>query len=133
MKRAHVLGPVSLLVIALIILPACNSLNPACGSARPRPIIGSLSVTTVPFTQVQQSFVLDVYGAQFDSSSVGQINGTSVTTLVISSTHLQATLTSSVISGPGTFNVTVNTPSGNTGNLGCTSGGTTAALVLTVT
>jgi hypothetical protein len=29
--------------------------------------------------------------------------------------------------------VTVNTPSGNTGDLGCTSGGTSAALILTIT
>jgi hypothetical protein len=29
--------------------------------------------------------------------------------------------------------VTVNTPSGNSGDLGCTSGGTSTALVLTIT
>jgi hypothetical protein len=28
--------------------------------------------------------------------------------------------------------VTVNTPSGNSGDLGCTSGGTSGALVLTI-
>jgi hypothetical protein len=29
--------------------------------------------------------------------------------------------------------VTVNTPSGNSGNLGCSSGGTSSALTLTIT
>ena len=61
------------------------------------------------------------------------VNGTALATTVISSTQLQVTLDSSVISGPGAENVTVNTPSGTTGNLGCTSGGTTSALVLTIT
>src|SRR5208337_5563727 len=37
------------------------------------------------------------------------------------------------ISTPGTASVTVNTPSGNSGDLGCTSGGTSSALVLTIT
>jgi hypothetical protein len=37
-----------------------------------------------------------------------------------------------VISAPGTAKVTVNTPSGNSGSLGCTSGGTSHALVLTI-
>lgn len=134
MKRAGVvLGLFSLLVLALTVFQACNALNPACGSARPKPIIGSLSATTVPFAEVQQGFVLDVYGAQFDSSSVGMVNGTALSTTVISSTQLQVTLNGSVISGPGTENVTVNTPSGTTGNLGCTSGGTTSTLVLTIT
>jgi hypothetical protein len=61
------------------------------------------------------------------------INGTTLSTLVTSSQHLQATITTAVISAPGTASVTVNTPSGNSGNLGCTSGGTSRALVLTIT
>jgi len=134
MKPASVfLGSFSLLVLGMMVLQACNTLNPACGSARPRPIIGSLSATTVAFAEVQQGFALDVYGAQFVSSSLGMVNGTALATTVISSTQLQVTLDSSVISGPGAENVTVNTPSGTTGNLGCTSGGTTSALVLTIT
>ncbi|MGB6802796.1 MAG: hypothetical protein WBE31_11030, partial [Candidatus Sulfotelmatobacter sp.] len=61
------------------------------------------------------------------------INGTKLSTVVTSSTQLQATLTTAVISAFGTAEVAVNTPSGNTGDLGCTSGGTSASLVLTIT
>ncbi|MGA7319813.1 MAG: hypothetical protein WBW98_04840 [Candidatus Sulfotelmatobacter sp.] len=86
-------------------------------------------------SQVQQpqGFVLVVYGSQFVSSSVGVINGTALSTVVTSSTQMQVTLTTAVISAPGTASVTVNTPSGNSGDLGCTSGGTSSALVLTIT
>ncbi len=127
--------PLSALLLALLVFQACNALNPACGSARPAPIIGSLSASTVMLSQVQQpqGFVLVVYGSQFVSSSVGVINGTALSTVVTSSTQLQVTLTTAVISAPGTASVTVNTPSGNSGDLGCTSGGTSSALVLTIT
>lgn len=127
--------PLSALLLALLVFQACNALNPACGSARPAPIIGSLSASTITLSQVQQpqGFVLVVYGSQFVSSSVGVINGTALSTVVTSSTQLQVTLTTAVISAPGTASVTVNTPSGNSGDLGCTSGGTSSALVLTIT
>jgi len=129
------LRPLSALLLALLVFQACNALNPACGSARPAPIIGSLSASTITLSQVQQpqGFVLVVYGSQFVSSSVGVINGTALSTVVTSSTQLQVTLTTAVISAPGTASVTVNTPSGNSGDLGCTSGGTSSALVLTIT
>lgn len=127
------LRPLTALLLACLILQACNSLNPLCGSSRPAPIIGSLSVTTLTLADIQPGFVLDVYGAEFVSASVVVINGMPLTTLVVSSTHLQATLTTTVISAAGTASVTVNTPSGNSGNLGCTSGGTSSALVLTIT
>jgi hypothetical protein len=121
------------LLLALLVFQACNALNPACGSARPAPTIASLSASTITLAQVQQGFVLTVNGSQFVSSTVGEINGTTLSTLVTSSTQLQFTVTSAVISTPGTASVTVNTPSGNTGDLGCTSGGTSSALVLTIT
>jgi hypothetical protein len=121
------------LVLASIVFQSCNSVNPLCGSARPAPIIGSLSATTITFAEVQEGFVLNVYGAQFVSSSVVVVNGTNLVTVVTSSTQLQATITTAAISAPGTANVTVNTPSGNSGDLGCSSGGTSSALVLTIT
>jgi hypothetical protein len=121
-------------VLALLVFQACNALNPACGSARPAPTIASLSASTITLAQVQQQgFVLTVTGSNFVSSSVGVINGTAVSTLVTSSTQLQMTITSAVISAAGTASVTVNTPSGTSGDLGCTSGGTSSALVLTIT
>jgi hypothetical protein len=125
--------PLSALLLASLVFQACNALNPLCGSARPAPIIGSLSASTITFAEVQPGFVLNVYGAQFVSSSVVVINGTALSTVVTSSTQLQVTITTAVISAPGTANVTVNTPSGNAGDLGCISGGTSSALVLTIT
>jgi hypothetical protein len=134
MKKINAcLRPVGAIVLGLLVFQGCNALNPLCGSARSSPIIGSLSPTTVTFAQVQQGFLLTVNGSQFVSSSVVLINGTALSTTATSSLQLQATVTTAVISAPGTANVTVNTPSGNSGDLGCTSGGTSRALVLTIT
>jgi|SRR5580704_16239627 hypothetical protein len=134
MQRIRVLSPSrSALLFLLLIFPGCNSLNPLCGSARPAPIISALSDDTITFAQVQQGFVLVVNGSQFVSSSVVVINGTAVSTLVLSSQQLQVTITTTQVSGTGTANVAVNTPSGNTGYVGCTSGGTSQSLVLTIT
>ena len=134
MKRvSFLLRRLSLLVLALLVFQACNALNPLCGSARPTPIIGSLSTNTITFAQVQQSFALTVNGSQFVSASVGLINGVAQSTSVISSTQLKITITTTAISAPGTAKVQVQTPSGNSGSLGCTSGGTSQALVLTIT
>ena len=121
------------LLLALLLLPGCQALNPLCGSARPAPSIGSLSVTTITFAEVQQGFLLSVKGNNFVSSSVVVINGTTVSTTVKSSQQLQVTITTALIAGPGNASVTVNTPSGNSGDLGCTSGGTSSALQLTIT
>ena len=127
------LRPLSALLFALLMFQGCNALNPLCGSARPAPVIGSLSASTITFAEVQQGFLLTVNGSHFVSSSVVVINGMTLSTKVTSSQQLQATITTAVISAPGTASVTVNTPSGNSGDLGCTSGGTSRALVLTVT
>lgn len=133
MKRVSAfLGLLGALVLASLVLQACNALNPACGSARPAPGISSLSDSTVNFSDVQQGFVLVVNGSHFVSSTVGVVNGISLSTLVTSSTQLQITIDTSVISAPGTASVTVNTPAGNTSHLGCDSGGTSSALILTV-
>jgi hypothetical protein len=61
------------------------------------------------------------------------INGVTLTTQVLSSQQAQVTVGTTMISAPGTASVTVNTPAGNTGNLGCSSGGTSHALTLTIT
>jgi hypothetical protein len=124
--------PILLLAILLLILPACNALNPLCGSSRPAPTISSLSDTTTTFSQVQQGFPLTVIGTQFVSSTVVLVNGTTLSTQVVNSDQLQVTITTAVVSGPGSESITVNTPSGNTGYAGCDSGGTSKALILTV-
>ena len=125
--------PSWLLLLALLALPGCSALNPLCGSSRPAPVIGSLSASTVTVAQVQQGFLLTVSGKEFVSSSVVIINNTKLATNVQSSRQLQVTLPTDLISGPGTANITINTPSGNSGYLGCSSGGTSSALTLTIT
>jgi hypothetical protein len=121
------------MVLALLLLTSCNALNPLCTSSRPAPVMGSLSASTITFAQVQQGFVLTVTGKEFVSSTVVIINGTTLNTTVLSSQSLQVTLSPDLISGPGSASVTINTPSGNSGYLGCTSGGTSSALTLTIT
>jgi hypothetical protein len=37
-----------------------------------------------------------------------------------------------MVSAPGSFNIAVQTPAGNTSNVGCSSGGTSSVRVLTV-
>ena len=120
-------------VVGLLSLPGCSALNPLCGSSRPVPVISYLSPATIQFSQVQQGAVLTVNGSDFVSASVVVINGTTVVTSVVSSQELQVTLTTALITGPGTENVEVNTPSGNSGDVGCKSGGTSGSLVLTIT
>ncbi len=77
--------------------------------------------------------MLTVNGSDLLASSVVVINGTTVATLVLSSKQVAVTLTPSVISGPGTATVVVHTPGGNSSALGCSSGGTSHTLTLTVT
>jgi hypothetical protein len=125
--------PLSALFLALLILQGCNALNPLCGSARPAPSLDSLSATTITFAQVQAGFVLTLNGSDIVSSSVVVINGTTLSTQILSSKQAQVTITTTLIPAPGTANVTINTPSGNSGDLGCSSGGTSHTLVLTIT
>jgi hypothetical protein len=123
----------SLAVLAPLLLAGCNNtLNPLCGSARPVPVIGSLSPSTLTFAQVQQAPMLIVNGSNFVSASEVVINSTPLAATVVSSQQLKVKLTPDVITGPGSVKVSVLTPSGNSGDLGCTSGGTSSVLTLTV-
>jgi hypothetical protein len=120
-------------LLALFVLPGCNNtLNPLCGSARPMPQIGSLSPSTLTFSQVQQGSTLIVNGSRFVSASEVVINKTPLSATVVSDQQLKVKLSTDVISVPGSVNVLVRTPSGNSGDLGCTSGGDSSVLVLTV-
>ena len=120
-------------VLAVLFLPACgNTLNPFCTSSRPAPLIASLAPSTVAFSDVESGVMLTINGSQFVSSSQVVINGKTLGATIVSSEKLKIMLTTGVISGPGPVTVSVSTPSGNTGDLGCTSGGKSSALVLTV-
>ena len=119
-------------LVVLLLLPGCNTLNPLCGSARPVPILNSISPKTMAFSQLPPMFVITATGSEFVSSSVVVFNGATLATGVTNHSQLTATITSSMISAPGSFNVVVKTPAGNTGDVGCSSGGTSSAQVLTV-
>jgi len=121
-----------LMVLSLSILGCNNAINPFCGSARPAPLIGSISPSTVPFSQVQSGTTLTVNGSHFVSSSEVLINSVPLSATVVSDQQLNVTLNTDVINGPGQVQVEVRTPSGNTSDLGCSSGGTSSALMLTV-
>jgi hypothetical protein len=86
----------------------------------------------VTFAEVQQGVLLTVTGSDFVPASEIMVNTKALAAKALSSQQLQVTLTTDVISAPGPVNIKVFTPSGNSGNVGCSSGGTTTALVLTV-
>lgn len=123
---------VSLVALCVTVLGCNNALNPLCGSARPAPLIGSLSPSTATFDQVQSGLTLTVNGSHFVSASEVLINSTPLSATVLSDQVLTVKLTPDVISGPGKVSVEVQTPAGNTSDMGCSSGGTTSALTLTI-
>jgi len=114
-------------------LAGCGALNPFCGSARPKPVLTSLTPNPASLTQVQQGLLLTVNGSHFYSSSILLWNGVALPTTVMSSTQLQATITTTQISSPGTAQIVVHTPANLSGDLGCDSGGNSKALTFTVT
>ena len=123
----------SLLVLGTAMLSGCNNtLNPLCGSARPVPVIGSISPATMSFADVQSGTTLTVNGSHFVSSTQVVIDSTPISATVVSDSLLKVKLSTAVIPEPGQVKVMVQTPSGNSGDLGCTSGGTSSALMLTV-
>jgi hypothetical protein len=121
------------LLLATMFLAGCGALNPFCGSARPKPVLSSLAPNPASLTQVEQGLVLTVTGGPFYSSSVVLWNGAALPTTVMSATQLQATITATQISSPGTAQIVVHTPANLSGDLGCDSGGDSQALTFTVT
>jgi hypothetical protein len=132
MPSSRRIGLVSFFVVVLCSLPGCNALNPLCGSARPEPSLTSIWPDTLIFSQLPPSFVMTATGKHFVSSSTMEFNGVTLTSTVVSSTQLTATVTASAIPAPGSFTVVVKTPAGNSGALGCSSGGTSSGQTLAV-
>jgi hypothetical protein len=114
-------------------LTGCDALNPFCGSARPKPVLTSLAPNPVALSQVQQGLLLTVTGSHFYSNSIILWNGAALPTTVMSSTQMQATITTTQIASPGTAQIAVHTPANTSGDLGCDSGGNSKALTFTVT
>jgi hypothetical protein len=84
------------------------------------------------FFGVAASFVITASGSHFVAASDVVFNGAPLVTTVVSTAELTATIAASMIPAPGSFNLVVHTPGGNTGDLGCSSGGTSRGEVLTV-
>ena len=121
------------IALAAVFFTGCsNAINPFCGNSRPAPLIGSISPSTVTFAEVQQGVVLTVKGSQFVPASEIVVNGKTLAATATSAQQLQVTLNTAVITGPGAVSIAVTTPSGNSGDVGCSSGGTSSTLVLTV-
>ena len=84
------------------------------------------------FSQLPPSIVLTATSTQFVASSLVVFNGATLATSVDSSSQATVIINSSMIPAPGSFNVVVRTPAGNSDNLGCTSAGTSSVRILTV-
>jgi len=122
-----------LIALGLTLTLGCNNtLNPFCGSARPAPQIQSISPSEVTFAQIQQGVTLTVDGNEFVSASQVVINTTPLSPTVVSAKEMTVKLTTDIVTGPGKVQVMVSTPSGNSSDLGCTSGGKSSVLTLTV-
>jgi IPT/TIG domain len=120
------------LLFVVVLLTGCGVSNPFCGSARPKPVLTSLAPNPATLAQVQQGLLLTVTGSHFYASSIVVWNGAVLPTTVVSATQLQATITTTQISSPGTAQITVHTPANLAGDVGCDSGGDSKALTFTV-
>jgi hypothetical protein len=116
-----------------IFLTGCGVSNPFCGSARPVPVLSSLTPNPATFAQVQDGLLLTANGSNFYSESVIVWNGAALSTNVISSTRLQVTVTTTQMPAPGSAQIVVHTPPNLAGDLGCDSGGDSKASTFTVT
>ena len=121
------------LLLGSMLLAGCGVHNPFCGSARPKPALTSLAPNPASLAQVQQGLLLTVNGSHFYSSSIVVWNGAELPTTVVSTTQLQATITTTQMSSAGTAQIFVHTPANVSGDLGCDSGGDSTALTFTVT
>lgn len=133
MPHNRVLKSLLVLLLAIVFLAGCGSLNPLCGSARPKPVLTALAPDTATLAQIQQGFLVTINGSHFVSSSVVLWNGAAIPTVIKSSTQLQVTMTTAQIDAVGSGQIVVHTPSNLEGDLGCDSGGNSKALTFTVT
>src|SRR5277367_4025119 len=120
-------------LLGSMFLTGCGVHNPFCGSARPVPVLSGLAPNPVSFAQVQQGLVLTVNGSHFYSESIVLWDGEGLSTIVISSTELQTTVTTTQMPSPGSAQIVVHTPPNLAGDLGCDSGGDSQPSTFTVT
>ena len=132
MPRSQIQKSLLALLLGIMLLVGCGASNPFCGSARPKPVLTSLEPNPASVAQVEQGLLLTVNGSHFYSNSYLLWNGTALPITVLSSTQLQAAITTTQISSPGTAQIVVHTPANLSRDLGCDSGGNSEALTFTV-
>lgn len=132
MPRSRIQTSPFAVLLMILLLAGCNALNPFCGSARPKPVLTSLTPNPATLVEIQPGLLLTVTGSHFYSSSIVLWNGAALPTTVTSDTQLQVTITTTQISAPGTAQIVVHTPANLSGDLGCDSGGNSKALTFTV-
>jgi len=120
-------------LLGSMFLTGCGVHNPFCGSARPVPVLSGLAPNPASFAQVQQGLVLTVNGSHFYSESIVLWDGEALSTIVVSSTELQTTVTTTQMPSPGSAQIVVHTPPNLAGDLGCDSGGDSQPSTFTVT
>jgi hypothetical protein len=120
------------LLMGLLALSSCSAVNPLCGSSRPVPVLTAIHPASVTEAEVQETFILNASGSQFVAASVLVINSKPVATTVTSSTAIKAVIGPANLGAAGAYSVWVNTPAGNSGDLGCDSGGSSTQTSLTV-
>jgi len=121
-----------ILLLSALGLPGCSAINPLCGSSRPVPVLTSINPTTITEAEVLSTVTVNLVGSHFVGASVVEINNVQVTTDVTSSTTIKATVGPASVNGTGVFKIWVSTPAGNSGSLGCDSGGNSSQASLTV-
>ncbi len=132
MPRNQLAKSLFALFFGIVLCTGCGVSNPFCGSARPKPGLTLLTPNPATMAQVQQGLLLTLTGTHFYASSLVVWNGTTLATTVVSATELQATITTTQISSPGTAQVAVHTPANLSGDLGCDSGGNSPEMTFTV-
>jgi IPT/TIG domain len=130
---ATLLATIFATIFATMFLAGCGAINnPLCGTARPKPVLDSLTPNPASLAEVEQGLPLTITGSNFYSDSIVIWNGEPLPTTVVSGTVLEVTITTNQISSPGTAQILVHTPSNLSGDLGCDSGGDSAAVTFTV-
>ncbi len=95
----------------------------ACGYSKKTSYMPAINQLVPPsVTAGSAAFTLEVDGTNFASNAVINFNGVAETTMVVSSTKLQATIPATAVMNAGTVPVTVTDP-GTSGSYG---GGTMA-------
>jgi hypothetical protein len=112
-------------LVAIVVISGfiagCSGFKPPT-SSNPVPTVASLSPSSAPAGSA--SFTLTVSGTNFASLSTVHWNGSARPTTFVSSTQLQAQITTADIAANGTVTVTVSTPT--------PGGGTSSGLTFTV-